>query len=264
LDNFFSNVLGSVADRMLWMPAMGNAEATSPDAYVSNLARFSLPGREPGDFCNPCDDEAIEEMWYSFDWDNVHFVAFNSNLLQEPDRRGIGPGHSLYEWMENDLAAAEADPEIDWLVVFGHFSPYVHGQGDGHASNAGVREVFEDLFVDYGVDLFFAGHQHSYQRTLPVANNGANVDESSCGDPPYAACDSPDYPIYVINGAGGSHLHTDTSVCGTPKPATCNPWRGNVVTGEYGAVRVEVEGRELTLRFVTPEGVTLDQVTIEK
>ena len=116
----------------------------------------------------------------------------------------------------------------------------------------------------YGVDVFFGGHQHSYQRTLPVDNDGNSVDTTSCGPAPYTACTSPAYPIYVTNGAGGDSLYTDTSLCGVPVPANRGAWRGQIVVGEYGTVKATVQGTTMTIRFVTEDGVILDEAVITK
>ena len=46
-------------------------------------------------------------------------------------------------------------------------------QGDGEP----MRVAFEPLFVAAKVDAIFTGHVHSYERSLPVANN--KVDEKA-------------------------------------------------------------------------------------
>ena len=57
-----------------------------------------------------------------------------------------------------------------------------HGEGDA------IRESLEDLLFQYGVDLIFTGHVHSYERSRRVLGGQPNP----CG------------PIHVTIGDGGN------------------------------------------------------------
>lgn len=35
-----------------------------------------------------------------------------------------------------------------------------------------MRNAFEDLFLEYGVDAYFSGHIHWYERMYPLKKNG--------------------------------------------------------------------------------------------
>lgn len=39
----------------------------------------------------------------------------------------------------------------------------------GKSINAEFQAAMEDLFYVYGVDVYFSGHVHSYERDLPVS-----------------------------------------------------------------------------------------------
>jgi len=56
-----------------------------------------------------------------------------------------------------------------------------------------VKQVFEPLLREFKVDLFFAGHVHSYERTYPIYNS--TVQGTS-----YV---NPNATVYIVNGAGG-------------------------------------------------------------
>ncbi len=56
---------------------------------------------------------------------------------------------------------------------------------------AGFRQIYEPLWLQYGVDLLFTGHVHAYERSNPVANYSA--DPSGCA------------PMQLIVGDGGNH-----------------------------------------------------------
>ncbi len=49
--------------------------------------------------------------------------------------------------------------------MFLHKSPYGSSR---HGGDAKVREDLEPLFVKHAVDLVFSGHDHVYERTIPI------------------------------------------------------------------------------------------------
>ena len=68
--------------------------------------------------------------------------------------------HRYLEWLEADLKAAAANKAVrPWIIAGGH-RPFGDIKGNG----------VEALFAEYGVDMYFAGHTHSYVRTSPVVN----------------------------------------------------------------------------------------------
>ncbi|KAF5180987.1 Purple acid phosphatase [Thalictrum thalictroides] len=62
-----------------------------------------------------------------------------------------------------------------------------------------MRAVFESWFVQYKVDLVFAGHVHAYERSYRFSNIHYNV---SSGDP-YPVFDK-SAPVYITVGDGGN------------------------------------------------------------
>ena len=57
--------------------------------------------------------------------------------------------------------------------------------------HAGFRQIYEPLWLQYGVDLLLSGHVHAYERSNPVANYSA--DPSGCA------------PVQLTVGDGGNH-----------------------------------------------------------
>ena len=70
--------------------------------------------------------------------------------------------------------------------------------GESLASRA--REAVEPLLLQYGVDMFVAGHVHDYESTYPVKRCGLN--SSDC----YIGKDlrNPQAPVHVVVGQGGT------------------------------------------------------------
>ena len=65
------------------------------------------------------------------------------------------------EWLEKELAASGSD----WKIAFFHHPLY--SSGGTHGSDTELREQLEPLFLKYGVDVVFAGHEHFYERIKP-------------------------------------------------------------------------------------------------
>lgn len=102
--------------------------------------------------------------WWAVTIDDVLFVGLDSNRVDDPAQRA---------WLERTLAGATQT----WRVVAVHEPPYSAGY---QGSNEAVRSAFGPLFERYGVQLVLSGHEHDYQRSVPI-----------------------DGVTYVISGAGG-------------------------------------------------------------
>ena len=64
-------------------------------------------------------------------------------------------------WLEQELKSSTAH----WkMAVFHH---PIYSSGKRHGSDVELREKLEPLFVRYGVNAAFSGHDHIYERTKP-------------------------------------------------------------------------------------------------
>jgi hypothetical protein len=92
------------------------------------------------------------KKYYTFKAPNssVRFFALDSNYMDKDQ----------LAWLEKELAASKSD----WKIMFFHHPLYASGQ---HGSNTVLRDQIEPLFVKYGVDAVFAGHEHFYERIKP-------------------------------------------------------------------------------------------------
>lgn len=106
-------------------------------------------------------------FWYSYDFGSLHTVV----LSAEHD---LGEGSKQYKWLENDLASVDRS-RTPWLVVEVHRPMY---NNEMYASDYKVAEnlqvLFEDLLVQYDVDLVLAGHYHSYLRSCRIYQDKCN------------------------------------------------------------------------------------------
>ena len=93
-----------------------------------------------------------EQEYYSFKKENVRFFALESGYMD---------GAQL-EWLEKGLAKSGAD---EWKICFFHHPLY--SSAKFHGSSTELRGILEPLFVKYGVDVVFSGHDHVYERVKP-------------------------------------------------------------------------------------------------
>jgi 3',5'-cyclic AMP phosphodiesterase CpdA len=65
------------------------------------------------------------------------------------------------DWLEKELSASGSE----WKVPFFHHP--IYSSGGRHGSDLVLREQLEPLFVKYGVQVVFTGHEHFYERIKP-------------------------------------------------------------------------------------------------
>lgn len=65
------------------------------------------------------------------------------------------------QWLQRELQTTTEQ----WKIAFFHHPLY--SSGARHGSEVDLREQVEPLFVKYGVDVVFSGHEHFYERLKP-------------------------------------------------------------------------------------------------
>ena len=95
----------------------------------------------------------MQGRYYTFTEDLVQFFALdtNENTLWKQQ----------LEWLEEKLASSQKP----WKVVFGHHNLYSSGK---YGVNQELIERLTPLFSRYGVQLYINGHEHHYERTIPI------------------------------------------------------------------------------------------------
>jgi hypothetical protein len=204
--------------RVPFVPTEGNHDSRPSNgdgrAY---LDLFSLP-----------DNGAIPERYYSFDYGPVHFVVLDTEYaFQDLARRA-----EQLSWMEADLAAT-AQP---WKVALFHRPPY--SSGFEHGSELPVRAAFGPLFERYGVDLALSGHDHDYERSVPIKESTA------AGDRPVT---------YVVTGAGGAPLY----------PVSTSTWTA-FSASRYEYVKVRADACTLRLDAIGLDGAAFDSMARDR
>jgi hypothetical protein len=126
-----------------------------------------MPSQESGGVLN---------MWHSFNYGPVHFVAMDLETGFEgsaEEKRYVlkcGGFGDMITWLEEDLSIAASNDDINWIVVGGHHPMYNGGSVDPK-----MQSAIEPLLAKYNVDVMFTGHVHSYERDWPTVDTDDTV-----------------------------------------------------------------------------------------
>ena len=93
------------------------------------------------------------------DFRNIHFISIST---EHPFEKGS----KQYEFIKNDL---DKTSEIDWIIVHQHKPLYSTNQDKVEAEQ--LRDTYQLLFQQYGVDLVISSHNQYYERTYPMIYN---------------------------------------------------------------------------------------------
>jgi predicted phosphodiesterase len=112
-------------------------------------------------YANAIDEPGETELWYSYDWQGIHFIFLNT--IEGWDGEEFTCPTEQMTWLMNDLAGNH-----EFIIVSMHNPCYSirADRPDRWAQAAAVNNTFHDIFVDNGVDIVFTGHDHQYYRTV--------------------------------------------------------------------------------------------------
>jgi hypothetical protein len=179
-------------------------------------------------------EQAQGEQWYSFDYANAHFV-----MLDDNDRELFGADEAT--WLEQDLAAARANPDVDWIFVT-HHRPFYTCMST-HSPDTSLRASWQEIFDRHSVDMVFTGHNHVYERTRPIrglsGGQGVVAPEGVNGAPQVAA-GSASGTVYLVAAGVGAPLYEVSTACPTTYAARAER---NYVTVQITGGRIEVTVR---------------------
>lgn len=262
-------------------PGSYRALSDSEPEDMPYLDIFTLPARgEVGGVASGT------EQYYAFNFGNLHIVSLDSQLTtRDREQRA-----AMKQWLIADLMAHDQD----WTIVIFHHPPYTrgsHNSDEEFASLAGVdqpiidiRQEFTQVFEDYGVDLVYSGHSHSYERSYYLKGHRGDADSfdpavhtrlNSKGFPasghgaelyPQVSTDSQldDRVVYTVAGSSGKVSLRDGKLDHPAHALQKHDPQGRHGLAELGSVVVDAGAKQLIARFVDDEGRVLDVVTIEK
>jgi predicted MPP superfamily phosphohydrolase len=91
------------------------------------------------------------QQYYTYKKGNVQFFALDSNYMDPKE----------VAWLTKELQNSGAD----WKICYFHHPLY--SSAAFHGSSLELRQILEPLFVQQGVQVVLAGHDHVYERIKP-------------------------------------------------------------------------------------------------
>ena len=180
----------------------------------------------------------LENLFYSFDFENVHFVTISSEKPYSKESK-------QYNFLRNDLANANLDENIDWIIFWLHKPLYFSNSPNGYTDLIVLHELLEQ----YDVDLVLQADFHTYERSKPITSDGIIVDHSKC------SYTDPKGQIFVTVGTGG-HSHANIK----------NKFDWSVIqnNNDFGFLNIKLlnDGKTLYGEFVSNTGKVMDAFQI--
>ncbi len=187
----FADVLGGGAELLA---ILGNHDVGS--GYGDEqMAALGMPGR-----------------YWAREFDDVLIIGLDSNEMEDP---------AQLRFLDDTLDSTDAT----WRIIAVHHPPYSAGY---QGSSLEVRETLAH-YVDRGdVQLVLSGHDHDYQRSVPI-----------------------DGVTYVVSGAGSGTRRTGED----DFTAVAYSW--------HHFLDIAIAGDQLVLRAVGQDGSVFDEVVLD-
>jgi len=285
---YFMDLIQPIASAVPYMVSIGNHEYDYPgqpfnppwggyghdsagECGIPYQKRFHMPGPNTTQGRN---------LWYSFDYGNVHFLAFSSE-------HDFTEGSEQLAFIEEDLASVDRT-KTPWVIIAAHrpmyctnvpynFGPQLPvwlnknlraGYPDHNAkstvgdyqlktSDDYMRFYIEPLMVKYRVDLALWAHEHNYERTCPLVNFTCVADGQG--------------PTHVIIGMAGNVAQSTYSPSLPNSPAVADsghhsqPAWSIFRSGNWGFATINTNQTHLHLQYIGDNsGQVHDEVYLTK
>lgn len=165
------------------------------DAGVTFYAALGNHDNQTSRFYKPWNMNG--ERYYSYAKNNVRFFVLDSDYM-DPKQ---------LQWIENELKSARAD----WKIVYFHHPLY--SSGGRHGSAVDLRVTLEPLFVKYGVNAVYSGHDHIYERLKPqkgiyyfVSGSGGELRKGDLKKSALTAAGYDQDQSFMLNEVAGNEL----------------------------------------------------------
>lgn len=202
----------------------------------------------------------VNGVYYSYDYGNAHFAVLNTNDMYPMTQ-------SQRNWLINDMKSSDAD----WKFVFMHRAAYAEGKNINKPDTVIMRDVLLPIFDEIDVDVVYAGHDHTYYRSMQVkgdkaVENVTYVTENYKGEEVTFAV-NPDGAVHVLPATAGTKRYTVHDAI-NPIPKTC---AFRLSTRDMGGcfLTTEIDGDKLIMKSYlvdddTQEIALIDQYAIKK
>ena len=187
------------------MPCAGNHEnelGNGPIGY-RRLPDLFLAAARAGQ------TDVTRGLWYAFTVGSVRFISLNNDDVCYQDGgnsyvRGYSGG-AQKRWLEQELrgpAPTTRSTGSSSACTRWRSAPPNNFNG----ADLGVRQEWLPLFDEYGVDLVVCGHEHHYERTLPIRGqqDNATLHPDPAGHRPPTSSTPSSARVHMIIGGGGT------------------------------------------------------------
>ncbi len=100
----------------------------------------------------------LEKSFYSFNFQNTHVLVLDTQL--DPRNK------EQFEFAKDDLQKTRENKKTDWILVMFHKPMY--SSGLTHEDFKDFAKIYHPLFDEFNVNLVLQGHNHIYERSLPL------------------------------------------------------------------------------------------------
>lgn len=195
------------------LPTPGNHEYEQKKLTRHWRPQFTLPENGP---------QGLEETCYFIDIQGVRLISLNSNELQAEQAA----------WLSGVLAK---NPN-QWTILTFHHPVYSAARS---RDNKELRERWQPIFDQYGVDLVLTGHDHTYARSNLV--DGRSMRSGKKGT------------VYVVSVSGPKMYQLDRE-----------DWMDRAAQGVQLFQIVRVQGDRLMYEARTARGLLYDAFELRK
>ena len=259
---FFGIYRDELANTPLW-PGIGNHDMDGAYRHIF----FTTPREEGGAGLG-------SQYYYSFDVGNIHFVMLDAwkSWWEVTTDAGHIPWQRELAWLRDDLESARRT----WTIVVCHFPLYCDGNYDSDTNGPLklLREALIPILDRFGVDLYLAGHDHTYQRSYLIRGHTGTRESFRAEEHLVSASDGRDEPIRKRAGPDGGTVHIVSGTAGGTRPS--GEFRHPVMvpfhteSGERrglaqpGSLALAIEGRVLEGWQIDIHGAPVDHFRMEK
>ncbi|GAV72122.1 Metallophos domain-containing protein/Metallophos_C domain-containing protein [Cephalotus follicularis] len=171
-------------------PSIGETKPFKPYSH-----RYHVPYKASG---------STAPFWYSIKRASAYIIVLSSYSA-------YGKYTPQYNWLEAELPNVNRT-ETPWLIVLMH-CPWYNSYNYHYMEGETMRVIFEPWFVQYKVDVVFAGHVHAYERSERISNVAYNIVNGLC-----TPVNDQSAPVYITIGDGGNLEGLATNMT-EPQPA---------------------------------------------
>ncbi len=189
--------------------------------------------------------------------DAKYYTTTLQDLLAKNNIQGVIPPYHLldeevivedipleteqYKFAVTDLEKANNNSSIDWIIVM--FHKPIYSSLSSHSQEYIIREKYQPIFDKYGVDIVLQGHNHIYDRTLPLQFNHNNIGKPTVDESNNRTTTNkfvnPEGSIFSVVGLGGR----SSNIILNQPDYVVKQHNG------FGFLSIEIDGKELDAKY---------------